>query len=577
MDASVNIDQLKIRLLIICKSKNQFEGVANYLIRRGWETTISTSIKEAFKTISVFKPDFVLVSVNVPTPKIAQLPMVITQTFKANTILFCETSDAKSMKLLQTIEASYKIMGSASGPSVHRRVKQILQEIHQPKAAVEKRNSGDTKGDGPDAVVIKGSIASGENSTFKMDGGTIIQKGATLSGSANSNSTMFHMGKEMGARDNRLSSDSDIGSGPESAGDELMALAASFQEAELPDEESSEDLELKKPDVSTDRTRLSTAGRADEGSEDDGSGFPSNVIVGRENDLKPELSAEEDANPHAQPNDNVANGPARAKESERMPADLERHNSESGKHEKTATAEAPATHDAAPVPNIASSGDIFAKVLEIAKACVLPEATPSAVHETISEIITIPIRKSGTNTYLVLAGLGAVEEELHFCSLFIPRMKNDLTIEFPGLEVGESQRIEFELFSTQEPIAGELKTFRVKNGAGEILIKFIEEAAHEAQVRSTGAGFKAEIDPNDLVPNAAVGVAVFLYLEKNNKHYLYLKPRSRISEKQKLRLISEKSKLFINKNDANMYRAVLRKNKTFEAFYNPPKRSNKAA
>ena len=87
-DGNIDVDQLKIRILIIGKSRKTCDSIANYLVRRGWETTVNTNIKDAFQTVTVFKPDFVLISVNFTEPEDHQLPTVMAQTFKVPSIIF---------------------------------------------------------------------------------------------------------------------------------------------------------------------------------------------------------------------------------------------------------------------------------------------------------------------------------------------------------------------------------------------------------------------------------------------------------------------------------------------------------
>ena len=525
MDAPVNIDELKIRLLILCKSKNKFESIANYLTRRGWETTISTTIKDAFKTIAVFKPDFVLVSVNVPTPKIAQLPMVIAQTFKTKTVLFSEAADVKAIKALQTIEAQYKISGSASGPSVHRRIKQILQEIHGPKAAVGSREAHDYKSDGPDARVFKGSAEKAESTAIHLDGGVIIQKSPATNGinflragsimqegeRANNSATQFHDG----------------------APDDFMALAAEFQESEsiTPDESDTCEIENlnESPLNNTDEKELLSEG-----------------APGRPNGGAPGTFPAHIQPPRGRSSSEKANTPAQTQAREQGGAQFQ-------------------------------ASDIFDKIVHIAKACVLSQQTQATKVEAFGECMIVPILNPGANTYIVLAGLGAIEEEIQFSTAFLSRLKVDLCSEYQGMQIGEDQRIEFEMIEAGIAIENEVGSLRLKNGSGEILIKLLNEVNYSPHVADIKGEMKAEIDPNDLVPNAAVGVEVFLYLKRNERYYLYLKPRSRISEKQKGRLLGGNSNLFVNKNEIETYRTVLRKNKTLEAFYDQSKRRKSAA
>ena len=119
--------------------------------------------------------------------------------------------------------------------------------------------------------------------------------------------------------------------------------------------------------------------------------------------------------------------------------------------------------------------------------------------------------------------------------------------EFTNIHIGEEQRIQFVALTAKEKIDGETKHLYLRNGAGEIYIKFIKESRFEAKIIDSSTTSKAEIDPKDLVPNTPVGVEIYMHLPKNEKFYQYLKPRSAISDKQKEKLISGAVKLYINK------------------------------
>jgi hypothetical protein len=128
----VDLDQIKLKVLILCKTRNALESSAQFLDRRGWKTVITTDIKEIFKIITAFSPDIFLLSVNYPNEKIAKLPAIIFTSFKTHVVTFGELGDTKTLKLMQTLPANYKMPGSISGPNIQRRLKQILQELYSP-------------------------------------------------------------------------------------------------------------------------------------------------------------------------------------------------------------------------------------------------------------------------------------------------------------------------------------------------------------------------------------------------------------------------------------------------------------
>ncbi len=555
MAETVDIDQLKIRLLIICKAKAKFESVANYLVRRGWETTISANIKDSFKTIAVFKPDFVLVSVNLPTPKINLLPSVIAQTFKVQTILFSESTDAKSLRLMQTVEASYKMTGTVSGPSAHRRIKQILQEIHQPASQTNQQNAGKANSEEDGSIVIKGVSNLNKNET-------IIQKGvAGFSddrGHPTSQRTASGVNNEAGGLN------------------DVDAIAAQFQE-ELKDETGDSVSEETLPEKSeselaeievNDGNNSSTKIEPPQGSTKMNSGTNRNLDDGVSPNLKATRESENTSSQlngainqlsdQARTEDATQSGDLDKVSKETSKSSIEKKELKSGKQGE--------------IPK-----DLIEIVSTVAKKCLLPERGCSAKVDAYSECTILPIYAANLKIYLALIGLGPIDEELQFSTSFWPELKERLFAEYKSISVGDEARIEFGALSIHDRISGEANNLILRNGTGEILIKFIEESPIEAQVIKSNNQESAQISINDLVTNAAVGADIFLRLERNDKYYLYLKPRSRISEKQKTRLIACGSKLYIKTTDVDGYRRAVKRNKTFEAFFDSSKRSKPAA
>jgi hypothetical protein len=132
---SREFNRMRIKLLVICRFVRGFESAENYLLRRGWQITVMSNTKDAFKKIAEIKPDFVMISINLPEQKVSQMPELVMQAFRTPTIAYAENMDARSTLNLKEANAKYKLEGLASGPNTHRRIKNILQEIFaDPKA-----------------------------------------------------------------------------------------------------------------------------------------------------------------------------------------------------------------------------------------------------------------------------------------------------------------------------------------------------------------------------------------------------------------------------------------------------------
>lgn len=167
----IDLDNIEVEILIICKNAAQLNQAGSFLTRRGWPTTVITDLTKAIEHLADKKPDFVLVSFSHPSPRISKLPDLITQTFNLTCLGFVETSDAQSNAKLSNSKVRYKINGQASGPSVHRTIRKILAERFNIKTE-EKSSSSERshKDDGSSIVKVKGS------STAANGPGVIMQK-----------------------------------------------------------------------------------------------------------------------------------------------------------------------------------------------------------------------------------------------------------------------------------------------------------------------------------------------------------------------------------------------------------------
>ncbi|MCB0419869.1 MAG: hypothetical protein KDD61_02685 [Bdellovibrionales bacterium] len=153
----INIDELEVRILMIVSNEKKFEGIGSFLTRRGWETTVVSNLGSAVKNIVMTKPDVVLISLNHPNKKLQALPTLLTQTFNTNCVIFGETIDAKTSMALRESKSRHKITGFVSGPSIHRAIKKILQDIYYPKDEKEIKKNLLKSGEISDTISIKGN------------------------------------------------------------------------------------------------------------------------------------------------------------------------------------------------------------------------------------------------------------------------------------------------------------------------------------------------------------------------------------------------------------------------------------
>lgn len=173
VNQEIDLDNIEVELLIICKNINVLNQAGAFLSRRGWPTTVVSDVGRGVELISEKKPDFILVSLSHPSHAIGRLPDLITQTFNLPCIGFIEASDATTTARFNQSRLRYKIQGQASGPTIYRTIRKILAERFQLDANERARDelSSVTADGGSDVMRF-----SHDGSPIETDGGVIIQK-----------------------------------------------------------------------------------------------------------------------------------------------------------------------------------------------------------------------------------------------------------------------------------------------------------------------------------------------------------------------------------------------------------------
>jgi hypothetical protein len=174
-EKSLDLDNLRITVLLIVKSVTQFGAITQFLERRNWKTIVVTSMDDAIKGLAKHQPEFVFVSYNHPNPKLLKLPTILAQTFNTHCVGFCETPDLRTESKLTSSKIKYKLVGAASGPSIFRRVKQILAEEmgYEDKSENTSISNNNLSNENIESIKIKG----GNNETQEKKGLAYIPKG----------------------------------------------------------------------------------------------------------------------------------------------------------------------------------------------------------------------------------------------------------------------------------------------------------------------------------------------------------------------------------------------------------------
>lgn len=196
----VDIDELEVEIFVIAKSEKKLSSAVSFLSRRGWPTTIFTNVTKAVEAIAEKRPDFVLISLNHPSPSVAKLPDVISQAFNLTCVGFIESMDGASTARLNQSKMPNKLNGQPSGPSIHRAIRKILAarfNVHEERAIEKSKKS---EGNENQKVTIKGSSGADADGNVRtkssgaMSGNTHVISGegmgdehmAAMSGSSSS-------------------------------------------------------------------------------------------------------------------------------------------------------------------------------------------------------------------------------------------------------------------------------------------------------------------------------------------------------------------------------------------------------
>lgn len=127
---SIDIDQLEVEVLIVCRNPASFQQSGAFLSRRGWPTTVVGTLTRAVELIVKNHPDIILISMNHPNPGVLKLPAIIGAEKASPTVCigFAEGNDVSTLARLQTATFHHKMQGMPSGPNIERIVRRIVAD-----------------------------------------------------------------------------------------------------------------------------------------------------------------------------------------------------------------------------------------------------------------------------------------------------------------------------------------------------------------------------------------------------------------------------------------------------------------
>lgn len=540
-----DIDRLGVRVLIVVHQRLKFDPVYQYLSRRGWLVEVTASLNEAIKYVITSKPDLVLLSVNHPHPQVPKLPGFLNQSLKTPCVLFGENADNKTMARLNNSTYSLKILERPSGPTIDRKLKQILQEKFKSEEEFAKtrlaRNQhlqSKTKG-APSTPKIT------ENQKSKLGLLPNAQK------SHEPNHPIIQQGNKSGT-----------GGGPIVIGGNTPKKEAAF-------------INLTKNSKSKSHLVMPEGGENVDSLLPDYEGMNTN---GDLNLLKPsETSADQWKDNEGDENfEDLSLLLAQAAHES-----TENYDPESATLTNDVVLEPPGSKESllvgAEINRMPQEFNFFFQAVNGAATHLGGESVSEAskILDAVSQLGVIPVSSEDICGYLVVANadqdstfLSMINEYRdQLIGLLFDQKRKDILIDSAFLI--DTSTVEFKDWAH---FCGSVFINKSIQGK-EFVIAFFE-------VPLESSNFKIDLNSNldmasvkieELSTRAPVNFKTFLYLPKNDKYFLYLKEGRTLSEKQKANLVESKvADVFIPKEDIQkfkIYSASNLINDLIESFY----------
>lgn len=522
----VDVNRVRLRILIICANERNFESAITYLMRRGWQTQITVNVMEAFKQITTFDPNFILVSANIKSSKINTLPSIIFQTFKVPVILFGENAETLTLKLLQEINSNFKMPGIASGPSIHRSIKNILHELsksHDPMAKqiyekvakTVKSNGGQTSEEARWKKQKKGY-------TFSIDEEKKEDKKETITKFYEKMDAEERERARQAGEDQARAEENNLPSIVMDPSDDLASLAAKYyREAQNNNSIEASAIELENIEITQDASEDEQDVIFDDIDEDSKSDKLDRFeeIIDNKHKLKNkglELSSFDKSS---------------------VDIDLDKF-----KHYVATIAEGTCEQTV----SIQVGGE--------------PQITCALW----------PLNTPKTFGIVIIKVHGTWAQTKFFTTKFENNIREYLLLHLPGAEIGD--KLDFEQsVELKNKVEGEVFTTQAGGEQFSIEVKYMLIKSRDPILEKTIHGDKLKIDVNELVTGLPTGADVYIYLPINNKFIRYINEKTRISDKQIN--ILKGTEAFINEDEATSYKKNFTRNKAIQQLlHDAPKK-----
>ncbi len=134
-------EQVSLTEAISLPKKNIFIIKANegtlrsetFLINRGWNLSNTTDLKKALAILLTQSVQYIMISVDHPSPKAKRLPGIIAKTINVPVILFSENTNQNGVTALRASAHPYILYPPVSGPSIERIISKIEKDLAKSK------------------------------------------------------------------------------------------------------------------------------------------------------------------------------------------------------------------------------------------------------------------------------------------------------------------------------------------------------------------------------------------------------------------------------------------------------------
>lgn len=139
-----NSAEEQIKVLILCKDAAVAQGYLKYLERKHVQGLVTKSLQEALKYLTESKPNYAVLSVNYPHPKIEIMPLLFMQTFSLTVIAFSEDTSMTSSAKVNRAKTPHKLQAPINGYKIYNKIQQIIRGANKTEAE-ESEDSSESK------------------------------------------------------------------------------------------------------------------------------------------------------------------------------------------------------------------------------------------------------------------------------------------------------------------------------------------------------------------------------------------------------------------------------------------------